>query len=195
LEALLKLLHPFMPFITEEIWHLIRERDEKECIIVAAWPQEDDGDNQVLYAFEEASEVVTQIRNLRKQKNLSPKESLALLVKGADSIDFEAVIHKLGNLKEMNFVAEKPAGNVASFIVKQNEYFIPLQSAVNSEEEKERLEKELSYNRGFLESVVKKLSNERFVQNAKPELVEVERKKQADAEAKIKALEEQLASL
>jgi valyl-tRNA synthetase len=196
-EKILKVLHPFMPFITEEIWHLIKERKEKECIIIAEWPQTQTVNNELLKQFDVAYEVITNIRNLRKQKNISPKEALQLFVKinqGEAVKIFDGIITKLCNLSKLEYVNEK-IENSFSFVLKHAEFSIPVLQNINVEAEKERLIKDLEYNKGFLISVQKKLSNEKFVANAKPELLENEKKKQADAEAKIKAIEEQLLSL
>jgi len=192
---LLKLLHPHMPFITEELWHLFEERGEKDCIIVAKWPQPQVANMKTLAGFTQASEVVTQVRNIRKQKNITPKEKLVLQVRTTDpDPSFDPLIIKLANLEKIEYVNEKAAGAVP-FVVRTTEYFVPLSGNIDAGEERVRLTKELEYNKGFLASVMKKLANERFVQNAKPEVLEVERRKQADAEAKIKAIEEQLSGL
>ncbi len=195
LESLLKIMHPWMPFITEEIWHLIKERDKKDCIIVAAWPEVKKTDAQQLGAFEVCKEIVAMIRNIRAQKQLSPKEKLELIEKSdAQHSYFDELVMKLANLSSLTYKKEKVEG-AFSFMIKSTEFFVPLSSNINVEEEKIRLAKEIDYNKGFLKSVQIKLSNEKFVANAKPELIALERKKQADAEAKLKALEEQLSAL
>jgi valyl-tRNA synthetase len=197
LENLLKVVHPFMPFISEEIWHLIKERAEKECIVVSDWPKPGLIEETFISDFEKASEVIVNIRNIRQQKAISPKEKLQLQVKKLASVDdtlFKEIIGKLANLESFTAVPEA-SGNVVSFLVKQSEYFVPMTAAIDVDAEKERLSKELYYNQGFLDAVLKKLENERFVQNAKPEILAIENKKQADAEAKIKAIREQLAAL
>ncbi|HEV7232304.1 MAG TPA: valine--tRNA ligase [Bacteroidia bacterium] len=197
LEKLLKVVHPFTPFITEEIWHLIAERDEKDCIIVSEWPRGGTVDQKLLADFEIASEVITHVRNIRKQKNLSPKEKLSLCFKGSLSpsdLLFRDIVMRLANLDSYEAAASLPA-NATTFMVKQSEYAVPLTQNLDPEAEKERLVKELEYNKGFLESVQKKLANERFVQNAKPEILANENKKKEDAEAKIRAIEEQLGAL
>jgi valyl-tRNA synthetase len=196
-EKILKVLHPFMPFITEEIWHLIKEREEKECIIVAEWPAIQEVNTQLLKQFDIAYETITNIRNLRKQKNISPKEQLQLFVKinqGEAVNTFDGIIRKLCNLNRLEYVNEK-IENSFSFVLKHAEFSIPLLQNINIEAEKERLIKDLEYNKGFLLSVQKKLSNEKFVANAKAELLENENKKQRDVEAKIKAIKEQLENL
>jgi len=194
-ENVLKVLHPFMPFITEEIWHLLNERKEKDCIMVSQWPQLKPFNQQTLDHFELASQLITEIRNTRKKKNILNKEKIQLLV--LDNHDFIRVfsdsIQKLCNIEAIEKVNSKPAAAI-SFLVNKYEFFIPVSSAIDMGAEKERLLKELDYNKGFLKSVQAKLANEKFVANAKPEVVNSEKKKQADAEAKIKAIEEQLAS-
>ena len=194
LEDLLKLLHPFMPFLTEEVWHAIKERTDD--IIVADWPQKNTIKNQILTDFEVAAEVISGIRNIRKQKNIANKEVLDFSVKtnALSNTAFDAVIAKLGNLSSINYVDEKIEG-AFSFLVKSNEYFIPLGASIDVEAELDKLQKELDYTKGFLKSVEGKLKNERFVNNAPEQVVAVERKKQADALSKITVLEEQIAAL
>jgi valyl-tRNA synthetase len=197
LESLLKILHPFMPFITEEIWHLLKERKEKDCIIVAIWPEIKKTEEKTLSAFERAKEIITEVRNIRQKKSISPKEKLSLsvrMLKGKNDNSFDAVVLKLANLTEMNLVNEKVDGAM-SFVTQFAEFYVPLGDKMDAGAERERILKEIEYNKGFLKSVAAKLGNEKFVSNAKPEVVENEKKKQADAENKIKALEEQLAGL
>lgn len=197
-ESLLKLLHPFMPFITEELWHELADRKENECIINAAWPtpaaiSNANGLQEAEYAFT----VITEIRNARNSKGLSPKESLKLVVREGNErliISFWPVVKKLANLNDISFSQEKVPG-ATSFVIKSAEFFIPLDGKVDVAKEKEAVQKDLDYQLGFLASVNKKLSNEKFVNGAPPQVLESERKKKADAEAKIKALEERLASL
>jgi len=193
LEKLLILMHPWMPFITEEIWHLTKARETKDCCIIAKWPEIQKKDTQLLGDFEITKELVATIRNVRAQKQISPKEKLKLIGRSGASF-FDAVIVKLANLSELKHSNEKVEG-AFSFVVKNNEFFIPLSMNLNVEEERGRLLKEIDYNKGFLKSVQAKLANEKFVANAKPELVELERKKAADAMGKIKTLEDQLSSL
>lgn len=196
LESLLKIMHPWMPFITEEIWHLLKERDAKDCIIVAEWPkQKEDLDKKQLAEFEVSKELVAMVRNVRAQKQLSPKEKLEVIEKSeATRSYFDNTIIKLANLSAFSYTKEKVEG-AFSFQIKTTEFYIPLAMNLNKEEEVERLTKELEYNKGFLKSVQIKLSNEKFVANAKPEVIEIERKKESDALSKIKTLEEQLAVL
>ncbi len=192
-ENLLKVLHPFMPFLTEEIWSLIDDRSETECVMLASWPEKKKVDVQILDAFTQAVEVVTGVRNFRKQKNIPNKEPLGLYVQGEKDA-MEAVICKLGNINSFEVTSDK-VEEAYSFRVGATEYFIPLSGAVNMEEEIAKMKEELDYTKGFLASVMKKLSNEKFVSGAPEKVVAMERKKQADAEAKIKMLEERLATL
>ena len=195
LEKLLKVLHPFMPFITEEIWHLMKERGDNDFIMIAAWPETENVEEKLMARFEIATEVIAAIRNLRKQKNIPQKIALTLSVKTKNvDPDFDPIISKLCNISSVDYVKDK-VENAFSFLVKANEYFIPLNESIDVEEEKSRLLKALDYNKGFLISIQKKLSNERFVANANPEIIAREKMKQADAEAKIKVIEEQLTGL
>jgi len=193
LESLLKIMHPWMPFITEEIWHLLKERDAKDCIIVAEWPKTVSSiDSKQLAEFEVSKELVTMVRNVRAQKQLSPKEKLEVIEKSeATHSYFDSAIIKLANLSAFSYTKEKVEG-AFSFQIKTTEFYIPLSMNLNKEDEIERLTKDLEYNKGFLQAVQKKLSNEKFVANAKPEVIEVERKKESDALSKIKTLQEQL---
>lgn len=194
-ESLLKIMHPWMPFITEELYHLMQERSEKDCIIVASWPAALAINQQRLAEFEVSKEIVATVRNIRQQKQLSPKEKLEVIEKSdAQRSFFDDTIVKLANLSAFRYSKENVDG-AFSFRIRSTEFFVPLAQNLDVDAEKERLAKELEYNKGFLKSVQSKLANERFVQNAKPELVELERKKQADAEAKIQALEAQLKAL
>jgi valyl-tRNA synthetase len=193
-ETLLKVLHPFMPFITEELWHSLRERSEKDCIIVAQYPTAASFDEQVLAQADNILQTIVNIRALRSTKNISPKVPLELIIKTNDTQAFETfrdILMRLAGLEKLTFTTEKPSMPVA-FIVKSDEFFVPLAGMVNEAEEKAKLMKDLEYYKGFLASVEKKLSNEKFVQNAKPEVLANERAKQADALAKIKAIEESL---
>ncbi|MCG8477417.1 MAG: valine--tRNA ligase [Cytophagales bacterium] len=195
-EDIVKLLHPFMPFISEEIWHEIKDRTEKECLIVADWPRPKEYDAALLEQAQIAFEVVSCVRNIRSSKQISPKESLDLAVKAGQERyrAFEPIITKLANVAEISYVAESVDGAL-SFVVKSDEFFVPVQGAIDVEAELENIRKELEYAKGFLKSCEKKLSNKRFVDNAPKAVVDAERKKQADAEAKIKTLEESLANL
>jgi valyl-tRNA synthetase len=189
-DTLLRILHPFMPFITEEVWQNIQSRQEAESICVAPYPQSQNFDKNILKEADLAFEAITQIRNIRNNYNISPKENLAIAVKVSKNQEilqkWKSVIEKLSNVS-LEFITEKPS-KVVKFLVKTEEFFVKTGIAIDIEQVK----KDLEYYRGFRESVLKKLSNEKFVANAKPEIVENERKKLADAEAKIKALEEVL---
>jgi valyl-tRNA synthetase len=196
-EKVLKVLHPFVPFITEEIWHLLAERKEKDCILVSSWPGVQNSDLNVVNDMDAVIELITNIRNIRKQKNISPKEKLQLFEKsnsGQALQAYHSLVIKLCNLSGYEHVTAK-VDKAYSFVLKQGEFYVPLTQNIDRDAEKARLSKELEYNQGFLKSVQIKLSNEKFVANAKPDLIANERKKQADAEAKIKAIEEQLANL
>jgi valyl-tRNA synthetase len=195
LEDILKVLHPWMPFISEEIWHHLGKRKEKECIIVAKWPEVRPVDAPVLDEFEICKELVTMVRNVRAQKQISPKEKLQLVERGsARKNQFEAVIRKLANLSGYEQKADKVPG-AFSFVVRTSEFFIPLTAGINRDEERSRLLKDLDYNKGFLKSVQAKLANQKFVANARPEILAAERKKESDALSKIRAIEEQLNAL
>jgi valyl-tRNA synthetase len=195
-ESILKLLHPFMPFITEELWHELIDRKQEDCLIAAEWLKAKSSNEKLVSHCETAFEVVTQVRNVRNSKGLSPKESLSLSVNGQmkEINQFVSVIKKLANLKSIDSVSEKLT-NATSFMIGTQEFYIPLEGKVDAAKEKEDILKELDYNKGFLNSVMKKLSNEKFVSGAPPQVIELERKKQADAESKIKSLEERLSSL
>ncbi|TKD56560.1 valine--tRNA ligase [Flavobacterium sp. ASW18X] len=196
LEDNLKLLHPFMPFLTEEVWQHIAERDAKEALCVAAWPTKETFDTNIVEEFAFATEVIAGIRTIRKDKNIPNKEvlELSILNQSGTSESMNAIIQKLGNIKSIATVDASVEGAL-TFRVKSNEYFIPIAGAIDVEAEKEKIQQELEYTKGFLKSVQKKLSNERFVNNAPEKVVEIERKKAADAEAKIETLEKSLANL
>ena len=198
-EKILRLIHPFMPFISEELYHdeLFGERGETDCCIVAEYPTTKPANEDILKEIEVIKQVVSEVRNVRNAKQISPKESLPLAIKINSAIDYNSynnIVSKLANISEMTFVDEKIVG-ATSFLSGRDEFFITLAGNIDVEAEKERIAKELEYLRGFLKSVDAKLSNERFVQNAKPEIVENERNKKADAEAKISVLQETLQNL
>lgn len=195
-EKVMKLLHPFMPFITEEIWHELRQRDDRDCLIVAEWPKAQKVDEEILKNTSKVFEIITNIRNTRSSKQLSPKESLELHIKAAEFglyETYQAIIQKMANISDLHETNE-PVNNSAQFVVKGDEFYLPLPN-MDTEQEKDKIEKELEYTKGFLKTVEKKLSNERFVNNAPDKVVAMEKQKKADAEAKIKALEESLLTL
>ena len=194
MENLLLVLHPFMPFITEELWHATADRKPGESIMVSALPKAGSYDPDMLDRFDRVKELIVFIRSVRAEKSVSPKNPLKLMVRMAEGRytgEFDPVVMKLANLESIDLVEEQPSGAVSQ-VIKAVEFFILLEGLVDPAEEKAKLEEELKYTRGFLMSVEKKLSNERFVQNAPADVVMKEKQKQADAEAKIKALEEQL---
>ena len=195
-ENLLKVLHPFTPFVAEELWHALRERAEGDDIIVAPWPSVKSFDAQNLKQFDLASEVITNIRNIRKSNNIATKVKLELFIRKTQTIEtgFDSIIVKMGNLSVLEYVQDKVA-NANSFIVAGNEYFIPFGDTIDVEAEKAKIAEELTYTKGFLKSVQSKLSNERFVAGAPEAVIVNERKKESDALAKIALLEEKMASL
>ena len=193
-DALLRLLHPFMPFITEELWQALEPRKEGESLMVALMPEVAPVDNAYLDAFDVVKEIVSGVRTIRLQKNIPNKETLALQVLGDHNDAFNPVIAKMCNLSEITKTDDKAAGAV-SFLVRTTEYAVPLGNMINLEEELAKLAEELKYQQGFLASVQKKLSNESFVSKAPAKVIEMERKKQADAESKIKSIEESIAAL
>ena len=195
-DKLMRMLHPFMPFITEEIWQDIAPRRDGESVSLAPMPEPAPCDETLLEQVELLKETVTAVRNVRKQRNLPAKEPLELRVIADENYHPElgALLRKTANLTDVETVAEKPA-DAASFIVKTTQYFVPLDGKIDVEEELQKLQHDLAYYEGFLASVRKKLGNERFVQNAPAQVVENERAKQNDAEAKIKALKERIATL
>ena len=193
-DALLRLLHPFMPFIPEELWQALEPRKEGESLMVALIPEVAPVDNLYLEDFEIAKEIVGGVRTIRLQKNIPNKEALELQVLGEHNDHFNSVIAKMCNLSSIIRTEEKAAGS-ASFLVRTTEYAVPLGNMINVEEELAKLQDELKYQQGFLASVMKKLSNESFVSKAPAKVIEMERKKQADAESKIKSIEESIAAL
>ena len=195
-ESNLKILHPFMPFLTEEIWQYISDRTPEEALIIANYPQIETIDEQLTLDFEMVKEVVSGIRTIRKEKNISFKETIELSVSNNENLSsvYDSVIMKLGNVSKMNSVTNSVEGAL-TFRVQSNEYFIPISGAINIEEEIKKLNDELQYTEGFLKSVQSKLSNERFVNNAPAQVIDIERKKEADALAKIETLKSSLASL
>ena len=194
-DSLLKLLHPFMPFITEELWQHIYDRQEGESLMVQILNINKECNEAIIKHFEAVKEVIGGIRTIRLQKNIAQKEALALQVVGENPVAaFNSVIGKLCNLTAIESVEAKAEGS-ASFMVGTTEYAVPLGNLINVEEELKKLEADLKYNKGFLQSVLKKLSNEKFVSKAPANVIEMERKKQADAESKIASLKESIAAL
>jgi valyl-tRNA synthetase len=198
-ENILKILHPFMPFITEELWHdeLFGERGILDCCIVAQLPVNGEINTRLLVDVENVKQIITQVRNIRASKQMSPKESLILSIKensGIEYLAYKAILSKLANLSELNFVSDKVTG-ASGFLVSTDEFFVPLNENIDVGVENDRLQKEKDYLIGFLKSVNSKLTNERFMSNAKPEVIEAEQKKKADAEAKIKIIDEGLSGL
>ena len=196
MEDNLKILHPFIPFITEEIWQHITDRSSEEALIISKWPQSEPFDNSIISEFNFAAEVVSGIRNIRKENNISFKETIELIVINNENVShvFDSVIIKLGNISNYSTSSEKIDGAI-TFRVKSNEYFIPVSGAINIEEEISKLSEELVYAKGFLKSIQGKLNNERFVNNAPENVVALERRKEADALAKIETLNKRLESL
>ena len=192
----IKILHPFMPFITEEIWQYFKVRKPEEALIISRYPGEGEFDETILESFEVIKEIISAVRNLRKQKNISFKEKLDLSILKKETIEtgFYALIRKMCNISEVSEIDEK-IENALTFRVGPNEFFIPYTEEIDVEEEKSKLEQELAYHKGFLASVQKKLANERFVNNAPEKVIEMEKKKEADALAKINMVEQSLASL
>ena len=193
-DALMRLLHPFMPFITEELWQALYDREAGESIMTALQPKQTVADKTLLADFETLKEVVAGIRTIRLEKNIPNKDELELQVIGQHNPQYDSVIVKMCHLSSVSLVSEKQPG-APGFLIGTTEYSIPLAEKIDVEAELQKLKAELTYTEGFLQSVMKKLSNERFVQNAKPEIVEGERKKQADAESKIALLKENIAVL
>ncbi|PHQ55230.1 MAG: valine--tRNA ligase [Lutibacter sp.] len=196
LEDNLKVLHPYMPFISEEIWQDIAHRTSEEALIIAEYPTMIEVSETLIHEFKIASEVISGIRTIRKDRNIAFKNQIdfSALTTNNSNTNFDAVIEKLGNLSSIKYVDEKVDGAL-SFRVKSNEYFVPMTSDINVEEEKVKLEEELKYIEGFLNVVQKKLSNERFVNNAPEQVIKIERQKEADALAKVETLKASLSSL
>ncbi|PZD76788.1 valine--tRNA ligase [Mesonia sp. K7] len=192
-EENLKILHPFMPFLTEEIWQNISERTSNEALIIASWPETKTIDKKLLSDFEETKEIVSAVRKIRKEKNISFKEELELFVLNND-VKQAAIIQKLGNITTIEKI-DTAKENSLTFRVNAVEYYIPFSESIDVDAEITKLTEELKYQEGFLKSVQKKLSNERFVNNAPDQVVAIEKQKEADAQAKIEAIEKSLANL
>lgn len=194
---LLKILHPFMPFITEEIWQTLNQKEEKDSIMIQPWPVLNEVDQSILSGFDSASDLIMQIRNIRKQKNISFKQELPLVLMNdqkQSDLRFNEIIKRLGNISAISFSDTKPASSIG-FMSKGVQSFLVVEQEIDSEEERKRILSELDYQKGFLQSVLKKLNNPSFVSKAKPEVIASEEKKKSDAESKINALQEQLNSL
>ena len=194
-ENILKLIQPFTPFIAEELWHLISERENGEDLVITAWPSIENYDDKLLKNFTYAEEVITNIRNVRKENNIANKVKMDLFVKKNEDLDtsFDSVVVKMGNLSQLEYVTEKIA-NANSFLVKSNEFYIPFGDTVDLDAERKKIEEELDYTKGFLKMVQGKLTNEKFVSGAPEAVVANERKKEADAIQKIAILEDKLTS-
>ena len=195
-EENLKLLHPFMPFVTEEIWQQIAPRSTQEALIIASYPKEEAFDESLLHTFEFVQEIISGIRTIRKEKNIAFKEEISISVIDNEHLgnQWDSIIQKLGNISSISYT-EKTIEGAISFRVKSNEYFIPILDKIDVAQEIEKLEKELSYAKGFLKSVRAKLSNEKFVNSAPAQVVENERKKEADALAKIETIQKSIENL
>jgi len=196
LENNLKVLHPFMPFMTEEIWQHIKERSPKEAIIIAKYPELQTYGERLLKQMAQVQEIISGIRKIRKENNIPQKEAVNLFILEKEQLDENLlpVLQKLAHVEQIS-KTDKAYDNAASFRVGFNEFFVPLEGLINPEEEKQKLQEELDYTKGFLKSVQKKLSNERFVNNAPEKVVAMEKKKEADALGKIALLEKRLKSL
>jgi valyl-tRNA synthetase len=196
-DKLLRLMHPFMPFITEEIWQLLKEREPGESIMISQLPEPKKYDTELLSSFENVKDAISGVRSIRKEKNLSTREPVELKIqqgsKGYES-ELNSILKKLGNLSQIS-LTDTEIKTAASFRIKSTNYYLLLDEVTDTNEELKKLEKELKYSRGFLKSVMKKLSNERFINNAPEIVIKKEKTKKADAEAKIKMLEARIASL
>jgi valyl-tRNA synthetase len=197
-EQLVELLHPFMPFITEEVWHMLKERREDQTIMFAEMPKAASYRQDLTEKFAMAEEVIMAIRTIRKEKNIPFKEQINLFIRKNNDekpdTTFDGIVLKMCNIGEFGYIEEKIADSI-NFIVGSTEFYIPMTMKIDREAEIQKLEEELSYTRGFLETVNKKLSNERFVNSAPAPVVEVERKKKSEAESRISVLEEQIRGL
>src|SRR5699024_9550620 len=192
----LRILHPFIPFVTEELWHLLAERTKDEALIISKWPKKKSVDLEIIKDFDFVSKIITAVRAIRKKHNISFKESVCLTVinhEGASKI-FDQVLKKMVNIEHITYT-DKKIDNAFTFRIKSNEYFVPSIGVIDKEEKLKKLKEELDYQKGFLKSVQAKLSNERFVNNAPEKVVEIERQKESDALAKIKTLKNGIEAL
>jgi len=193
----MQLLHPFMPFVTEEIYHELKERKEGDDLTIRQESKIGSQKSEILKQADLLKQVITALRDVRVKNQLKQKEEIKLHIQTAEQSaynSFKSILAKQVNASEINFVSDAVTGSISS-VVQKDKFFIETENELDTSAQKDQLKKDLEYQKGFLISVEKKLSNERFVQNAKPEVIEIERKKKADAEAKIKAIEESLASL
>ena len=191
-DSLLRLLHPFMPFITEEIWQMLEERKDGESLMITPMPACRKFNKELMLRFDTVKETVSAVRTLRKEKDIPNKERLILCIKSEEDkydMEFLSIIVRLCNLSEVRFIKVKEKG-AASFMVDTTEFFIPVGDKLDVKGEMAKIQEELDYYRGFLVSVMKKLDNERFVKNAPASVLDLERKKKSDADSKIKSLEE-----
>ena len=196
-DKLLRMLHPFTPFITEELWQNLYERKPNESIVIAQMPIAEKTDSILLEKFEYTKEIISNIRKIRQEKSIKNAEKLNLnyrIIEGNYDSQFDNIIIKSANIENFTEIKEKQDNSI-SFIIKNVEYFIPMEGLIDADEEIKKLNKELEYTRGFIKTVMKKLGNERFVQNAPAQVLEREQQKKTDAENKIKALEKQIANL
>ncbi len=195
-EKNLKILHPFMPFLSEEVWQCMSDRTPEEALVISSWPEVKKCDPDLLTEFTYTADVISSIRTIRKEKNIPLKEALNLQALNLQEVSsrWDAIIKKLANIAAIDAISAAPEGAI-SFRVKSNEYFVPVTGAIDVVAEIKKIKEELTYTKGFLKSVEKKLSNERFVSNAPEQVVAMEKKKAMDAEEKIVTLEKSLAGL
>ncbi len=192
----LKILHPFMPFISEELWQSVNKRKVDQALVVSSWPDSKSYNNKIIEEFKFVSDVITSIRSLRKKHNISFKESIELSVINNEgvSVKYDSIIKKICNVNAILYVKNE-VKDVISFRMNTNIYFIPLSTEVDVKDEILKLENELNYNSGFLKSVEKKLSNKKFAENAPESVIEIEKKKKSDAMAKIDLIKESIKKL
>jgi valyl-tRNA synthetase len=196
-DLVLRLIHPFTPFIAEEIWQQLDNRKTKEFIVNATWPKKPSTFKiDYLNDFNEFQQVITELRNLRNQKNIANKVSIDLKIKNnkSRSKKFDSVLIKLGNISTLEYITDSVKG-AYSFVVNANEFFIPFNDEIDVDAELDKIQHEIEDRKGFLNSVMKKINNEKFMANAPQKVVEMELKKKSDAESQIKVLESKLASL